>query len=85
MIKARFVEEQPEIKIVTLEGKHFIYICRNGEKKREIYQNEGRDGAVDYWEYDYWEGVEDASEVNKKYIKENIEEFIYKFENNQVS
>lgn len=85
MIKARFVEEQPEIKIITLEGKHYIYICRNGERKQEIYQNDGGDEIVDYWEYDYCEGVEDAGSVTEKYIKENIEKFIYKFENKQVN
>lgn len=79
MIKARFVEEQPEIKIITLEGKHYIYICRNGERKQEIYQNDGGDEIVDYWEYDYCEGVEDAYSVTVAEIRKDIEMYIEKW------
>lgn len=79
MIKARFAEKQPEIKIITLKGKHYIYICQNGERKREIYQNDGIDEIVDYWEYDYCEGVENANSVTAAEIRKNIEMYIEKW------
>ena len=81
MIKARFQEEQQEVRIVTRGGKHYVFVCLNGERKTEEYDFEGngRKELSDYWEYDYCEGAESAEEVTEDEIRDNITQYIRKW------
>ena len=81
MIKARFQEEQPEIRIVTRGGKHYVFVCLNGERKTEEYDFEGsgRKELADYWEYDYCEGAESTEEVTEDEIRDDITRYIRKW------
>lgn len=41
IMTARFLEEQPPVKIVKIEDKTYIYICLNGVQKSEMYEQDG--------------------------------------------
>lgn len=78
---ARFLEEQPPVKIVKIGGKAYIYICLNGVQKNEMYDQDGERQLTEYYEYDYNEftlpvtaDLENVRENPEKYLNYTEEE-----------
>ena len=81
IMTARFLEEQPPVKIVKIEGKAYIYICLNGVQKNEMYDQDGERQLTEYYEYDYNEftlpvtaDLENVRENPEKYLNYSEEE-----------
>jgi hypothetical protein len=70
MTKAKFIEEQPEVKMTERDGMYYIFICLNGEWKEEKMS----DTTERFWECDYNEIVTDDIDVED--VKENPESYI---------
>lgn len=78
---ARFLEEQPTVKIVKIGDKAYIYICLNGVQKNEMYDQDGERQLTEYYEYDYNEftlpvtaDLENVRENPEKYLNYSEEE-----------
>lgn len=70
MTKAKFIEEQPEVKVTERDGIYYIFICLNGEWKEEKMS----DTTERFWECDYNEIVTDDIDVED--VRENPESYI---------
>lgn len=72
MTKAKFLEQQPKVKIVTKEGKDFFFICLNEELVNEEYE----DRKFQSYQYDYNEIVEDVGKIDHDDITEHPEKYL---------
>lgn len=70
MTKAKFIEEQPEVKVTERDGMYYISICLNGEWKTEKMA----DTTERFWECDYNEIVTD--DIDLADVRENPEDYI---------
>ena len=52
-MKARFLEQQPPVKIVQADGKTYIFICQNETQGTESYEDNEEQIQETYYEYDY--------------------------------
>jgi len=78
MTKARFIEEQPKVKVTERDGMYYIFICLNGEWKTEKMS----DTTERFWECDYNEIVTDDIDVED--VRDNPESYIdYDFRNSK--
>lgn len=74
MIKARFSEQQPSVKFSKIADKYYIFICLNEEKKTD--QNYEQGEPEEYFEYDYTEIVESATDINIEDVKSNPSKYL---------
>lgn len=80
-MKARFLEQQPPVKIVKKDGIAYVYICQNETQGTEAYPDMGEGQTeMSYYEYDYNEisGPEDKLPLEE--IQSNPEKYLdYKY------
>lgn len=74
MIKARFIEEQPKVKVTERDGMYYIFICLNGEWKEQIEEIDGETVTTKYWECDFNEIITD--EIDIEDVENNPEDYI---------
>lgn len=74
MIKARFSEQQPSVKFSKIADKYYIFICLNEEKKTDQSYEQGE--PEEYFEYDYTEIVESATDINIEDVKSNPSKYL---------
>lgn len=74
-MRARFLEQQPPVRIVEKEDKVFVYLCLNETVFEETY-NDGDSYAATVYEYDYHEFVDDSENVDAEDITQNPEKYM---------
>ena len=74
MTKARFLEQQPSVKVSEIKDKYYIFICINEEKKKRDEQN--GDSVVYDYVYDYTEIVVNKDEIDIDDLKINPDRYI---------
>lgn len=74
MIKARFLEQQPSVKVSEVKDKYYIFICLNEEKEKQDGQN--MDSIVYNYVYDYTEIVINKDEIDIDDLKINPDKYI---------
>ena len=72
-MKATFQRQPEAVKVVTLEGKDYIYICANAEK---VTENREDGTTEEQWICDYNEIIAKHGTVDVKMIKKNPESYI---------
>lgn len=75
MIKARFSEHQPSVKFSKIADKYYIFICLNEEKKTDQSYEQGE--PEEYFEYDYAEIVESATDIDIEDVKSNPSKYLH--------
>lgn len=73
MTKAKFLEQQPKVKVSEIQDKYFIFICLNEEKTIE---DDSLNGESIYYEYDYEEIVVDKDNIDISDVKINPENYL---------
>lgn len=69
-MKARFLEPQLPVRIISLEGKIYIYICVNEQQEEDIYDNpDGTKYPLTYYEYDYNEFCDSEESLDLEDVK----------------
>lgn len=66
-MKARFTEQQPQVRVIKKDGNAYVYICKNETQGTETYPDMGEGQTEEtYYEYDYNEiiGPADALPLN---------------------
>ena len=71
-MKARFLEEQPPVRVVETEESYFVFICLNAERKTEIHD----DQETEYIEYDYAELHLKKGEADMEDIRADPENYL---------
>ena len=56
-MKARFMSEQPSVKVIESDNYFYVFICLNGEAKTELTEQDNNTETQSYIEYDYEELV----------------------------
>ena len=56
-MKARFMSEQPSVKVIESDNYFYVFICLNGEAKTELIEQDNNTETQSYIEYDYEELV----------------------------
>ena len=74
-MRARFLEQQPPVRIVEKEDKAFVYLCLNETVFEEPY-NDGDSYAATVYEYDYHEFVDDSENVDAEDIAQSPEKYM---------
>lgn len=80
-MKARFLEQQPPVKVVQSAGMAYIFICLHEEQGNEPYSDIS-DGITSqlYYEYDYNEIVGPEDKLPLEEIQSNPENYLdYKY------
>ena len=80
-MKARFLEQQPPVKVVRSTGMAYIFICLHEEQGNEPYPDIS-DGITSqpYYEYDYNEIVGPEDKLPLEEIQSNPEKYLdYKY------
>ena len=82
-MKARFITEQLPVNVVETEKAKYIFICINGEKKMEKFENYTDESPIssvteqEYWEYDYNEfSVKNNDNFDIEDVKAHPENYI---------
>nr|DAG28160.1 MAG TPA: hypothetical protein [Bacteriophage sp.] len=75
MIKARFSEQQQSVKFSKIADKYYIFICLNEEKKTD-QSHEEQGEPEEYFEYDYAEIVESATDIDIEDVKSNPSKYL---------
>lgn len=80
-MKARFLEQQPPVKIVQSAGTAYIFICLHEEQGSETYPDMGEGiTSQPYYEYDYNEIVGPEGKLPLEEIQLNSEKYLdYKY------
>lgn len=77
-MKARFFTQQEPVKIVSMDGKTYVFLCLNEEEKVETFpelaNSEGTEQTS--YEYDYAEIVEDDGVLDLNDVAENPEDYL---------
>lgn len=73
MIKAKFSEQQPRVKVSEVQNKYFIFICLNENK---IIENDYIQEKSTYYEYDYEEIVIKKDKIDINDVKINPENYL---------
>lgn len=69
-MKARFLEPQLPVRIISLEGKIYVYICVNEQQEEDIYDNpDGIKYHLTYYEYDYNEFCDTEESLDLEDVK----------------
>lgn len=74
-MRARFLEQQPPVRIVEKEDKAFVYLCLNETVFEETY-SDGDSYAATVYEYDYHEFVDDSENVDAEDITQSPEKYM---------
>lgn len=56
-MKARFMSEQPSVKVIESDNYFYVFICLNGEAKTGLTEQDNNTEIQSYIEYDYEELV----------------------------
>ena len=76
MIKSRFMEKQPSVKVVE-KNKVYVFICLNETEVTEENMNkEDSSTPVIMYEYDYNEIIEDIGVLDMDDVKANPEKYL---------
>lgn len=76
-MKARFIEQQPPVKIVNKESISYIYLCLNEEYKTETYPGIGNEQTKEnYYEYDYNEIIAPTDKLPLDDIQDHTEKYL---------
>lgn len=76
-MKARFLEQQSPVKVVTSDARAYIFLCLNEIQGTEVFDEpEGSSRAVNYYEYDYNEIVGPELELPLEDIQAHPENYL---------
>ena len=77
-MKARFFTKQDTVKIISMDGKVYIFLCLNGEAKQETYpdMDGGKPVTHTVYEYDYAEIIEDEGILDLNDVTANPESYL---------
>ena len=76
-MKARFLEPQPQVKMVEAGGKIYVFICLNEIQEADVYDDSDSTGQmVMFYEYDYNEFCDVAENLDLEDINTNPEEYL---------
>ena len=79
-MKARFFTRQDAVKIISMDGKVYIFLCLNEEVKKETYTysmaTDGKPVTQTVYEYDYAEIIEDEGVLDLNDVATNPENYL---------
>ena len=76
-MRARFLAEQPSVRIAVFDGVVAARVCVNGRMMVDMFDTPDGDGrTVTYWEYDYNEFSADLAEIDVTELAARPEEYI---------
>ena len=79
-MKARFCTRQDTVKIISMDGKVYIFLCLNEEVKKETYTDsmvtDGKPVTQTVYEYDYAEIIEDEGILDLNDVTANPENYL---------
>ena len=74
---ARFLTEQPSVRIAVYDGVLAVQICIRGKRMEDVFDTpDGRGTPVTYWEYDYNEFSADLAEIDVSDVVARPEKYI---------
>lgn len=74
---ARFLTEQPSVRISVFDGVLAAQVCVNGRWVEDVFDTpDGRGMPVTYWEYDYNEISADMAGIDVADLIAHPEEYI---------
>lgn len=74
---ARFLKEQPSVRIAAYDGVLTVQICIRGKRMEDVFDTpDGRGAQVTYWEYDYNEFSTDLAEIDVSDVVAHPENYI---------
>ena len=74
---ARFLTEQPTVRISACDGVLAVQICINGKRMEDVFDTpDGRGTPVTYWEYDYNEFSANQAEIDVSDVVTRPEKYI---------
>lgn len=74
---ARFLTEQPSVRISVFGGVLAARVCVNGRRVEDVFDTpDGRGMPVTYWEYDYNEISADLAGIDVAELITHPEEYI---------
>lgn len=80
-MKARFMQQQPPVKIIQKDGIAYVYICQSETQGTETYPDMGEWQITEsYYEYDYNEIIAPAVDLPLDDIQAHPENYLsYKY------
>lgn len=76
--KARFTDKQDGVVVKEFkeQEKTYIYLCLNEREDEEVFDVDGTDQKVKYFEYDYYEFCENSNDIDVEAIKKDPESYV---------
>ena len=74
---ARFLKEQPSVRIAAYDGMLTVQICIHGKRMEDVFDTpDGRGTPVTYWECEYNEFSADLAEIDVSDVVAHPEKYI---------
>ena len=76
-MRARFISQQPPVKVIKKDGTAYVYICANETQGTESYPDMGEGTTTEsYYEYDYNEIIGPVDVLPLADIEDNPEAYL---------